>query len=193
MTVLAAALRWSSYMLGGPMATGSSGSVEKCLRYGCTRTFSPRWPSNFYCSSYCSRRADTERLHVRPFALKLRKSPTPAEEALWLSIRSGKTGHWFSREVIIGEFVVDFHCSCGIVVEVDGSSHDRREAYDRWRERVLLRSGRVTRILRYTNQQCLDGHYRIGLSLRRIHCHAREQERADIAAMEWRGTADTGS
>ncbi len=39
---------------------------------------------------------------------------------------------------IIGNYIVDFYCcNCQVVIEIDGSSHDDKEEYDRERDDFL--------------------------------------------------------
>ena len=53
---------------------------------------------------------------------RMRREPTPAEEALWQRIRGGKLGIRFRRQHVIDRFVVDFVClRAKLIVEIDGS------------------------------------------------------------------------
>ena len=60
-------------------------------------------------------------------------------------------GFQFNRQKPLGKFVVDFYCkSLYLVIEVDGSSHDGREEYDRDREIDLQKLGLT--ILRFPDR-----------------------------------------
>ena len=48
----------------------------------------------------------------------------------------------FDRQRIIGNYIVDFYVkTLGLVVEIDGSSHDDKIEYDRIREEFLIAQG----------------------------------------------------
>jgi very-short-patch-repair endonuclease len=84
-------------------------------------------------------------------ARDLRRNMTPAETSLWQCLRAGRLcGYHFRRQQVIDRFIVDFYCHrAGLVVEVDGSVHEKQEEYDRERD-FYLRS-RGLRVMRFTN------------------------------------------
>jgi very-short-patch-repair endonuclease len=86
-------------------------------------------------------------LHRR--AAEMRRNPTEPEKRLWRHLSSGQLGgHKFRRQSVIGRFIADFLCPQeGLIVEVDGDTHD--EAKDRLRDDIL--AGRGFRVLRVTN------------------------------------------
>jgi very-short-patch-repair endonuclease len=48
----------------------------------------------------------------------------------------------FDRQRIIGNYIVDFYVKTfGLVIEIDGSSHDNKEEYDQKREDYLISLG----------------------------------------------------
>jgi very-short-patch-repair endonuclease len=48
----------------------------------------------------------------------------------------------FDRQRIIGNYIVDFYVkTIGLVIEIDGSSHDNKEVYDQKRENYLISLG----------------------------------------------------
>jgi very-short-patch-repair endonuclease len=68
----------------------------------------------------------------------MRFSPTRSEEWLWRRLSGSKTGFAFRRQLVIGNFIVDFACTkARLVVEVDGSSHAERARYDARKDRAL--------------------------------------------------------
>ena len=62
-----------------------------------------------------------------------------SEVLMWQQLHKGKfRGYDFDRQKIIGNYIVDFYCTnCFAVIEIDGSSHDEREEYDRERNSFL--------------------------------------------------------
>ncbi len=48
---------------------------------------------------------------------------------MWLELKSDKlNGLDFDRQKIIGNYIVDFYCAeKGMVIEVDGATHDHRQ------------------------------------------------------------------
>ena len=84
---------------------------------------------------------------------ELRKKATFSERYLWKYLRSRQMmGYQFSRQKPIGKYIVDFYCSkLSLVIEIDGSSHDGKQTYDKKREEELKKIG--LHILRF------DGYY----------------------------------
>ena len=61
----------------------------------------------------------------------------------------------FRREQPSDLFVLDFYCAeARLAVELDGASHDGREEYDRWRDRVLASWG--IRVLRFREGEAVN-------------------------------------
>ena len=82
---------------------------------------------------------------------QLRKEQTPFELRLWLRLRNSQLdGFKFRRQTVIEPFIVDFFCpSKGLVVEVDGDTHDADA--DARRDRKLGAKGFA--VLRFTNAE----------------------------------------
>ena len=78
----------------------------------------------------------------------IRHAPTWTERVLWQELRSKKLGVGFRRQVPLCGYIVDFYASSvGLIVEVDGGAHERREHTDARRDRVLVERGyRVLRL-----------------------------------------------
>ncbi|WP_432769371.1 MAG: endonuclease domain-containing protein [Sphingopyxis sp.] len=92
-------------------------------------------------------------------ASKMRREPTEAEKRLWRYLSGAKLGGLkFRRQATIGSRIADFFCPAkGLVVEVDGNTHDRErdEALDRrMAEQYGYRTIRVTNEDIFTN---MDG------------------------------------
>ncbi len=68
-----------------------------------------------------------------------RKGYVLSEVIFWKQVRNGSFHQVdFDRQRIIGNYIVDFYIkSLGVVIEIDGSSHDFKENYDDGREQYL--------------------------------------------------------
>ncbi len=88
--------------------------------------------------------------NLTPLAKQLRKAGVLSEVLLWNEIKNKKlNGLNFDRQKIIGDYIVDFFCaSLGVVIEVDGGSHDCKIEEDKQRDEFLTSLGlKVIRIL----------------------------------------------
>ncbi len=76
-------------------------------------------------------------------ARRLRKEGTKAEALLWLCLKGRKIGGYqFTRQKPIGNYIVDFYCPrLGLAIEIDGITHDHKQAYDRKRQREIESQG----------------------------------------------------
>ena len=77
-------------------------------------------------------------------ARELRKHGTLGEIFLWLKIRNRQLGVQFHRQVPMLDFIVDFYChEIMLAIEIDGSSHNDKEAvkYDLYRQGRLESEG----------------------------------------------------
>ena len=92
---------------------------------------------------------------VRRQARELRKAMTPAEVALWRSLRGRRlAGLKFRRQHPIGQFIVDSCCpSRRLIVELDGGVHLGREEHDEERTRVHGELG--YRVIRFANDEVI--------------------------------------
>jgi very-short-patch-repair endonuclease len=98
--------------------------------------------------------AKVENLHL---ALKMRREPTEAENALWNILRKYRhSGFTFRRQHPIEFYIADFYChKLKLVVEVDGEIHSEEEVQNHGEGRTgeLERLG-IT-VLRFTNHMVL--------------------------------------
>ena len=78
-------------------------------------------------------------------AKALRKAGFLHEALLWNQLKSKKfNGLDFDRQKIIGNYIVDFYCAeKGVVIEVDGSSHNNKQDEDAKRDAYLRSLGLV--------------------------------------------------
>ena len=88
---------------------------------------------------------------TKKFARDLRNNATDTERALWQELRRGKiVGARFRRQVPIGPYIADFACLKNrIVIELDGSQHLDRAAYNEVRSAFL--KAQKFRVLRFWN------------------------------------------
>jgi leucyl-tRNA synthetase len=85
------------------------------------------------------------------FARQMRKKPTRAEALLWARLRRKQTSVRWHRQALMLGWIVDFYCpTLKMVVELDGSFHTGREAYDAHRDAVIRAHG--IRVLRFANE-----------------------------------------
>jgi very-short-patch-repair endonuclease len=72
-------------------------------------------------------------------ARELRKAGNLPEVILWYYLKGKKfKGLDFDRQKVIGNYIVDFYCSnCNAVIEIDGTSHNYKGAYDAERDDYL--------------------------------------------------------
>jgi very-short-patch-repair endonuclease len=64
---------------------------------------------------------------------------------LWQQLKNKKLkGYDFDRQKIIGNYIVDFYSGdCGVVIEIDGSTHDSKVEYDEKRNEYFEKLGLV--------------------------------------------------
>lgn len=97
---------------------------------------------------------------LRDKAKALRKAGILHEALLWRQLKSKKlNGLDFDRQKIIGHYIVDFYCAeKAVVIEVDGSSHDSKQAEDAERDGYLQGLGlSVIRLLAKDVLQNMEG------------------------------------
>lgn len=81
--------------------------------------------------------------YLKSLVKEKRKARILGEVLFWKKVRAKNFHHIdFDRQRIIGNFIVDFYVKAlGLVIEIDGSSHDEKQIYDRIREDYLLSYG----------------------------------------------------
>ena len=89
--------------------------------------------------------------HLLDRAKRLRSRMSPFEAKLWTRLsRSQLNGHKFRRQHVIGNCIVDFFCpQKGLIVEVDGDTHDSER--DRNRDQRNAHRGYTT--VRFSNAE----------------------------------------
>ena len=88
-------------------------------------------------------------------AKALRKAGNYAEVAFWQEVKQKKFYTIdFDRQRIIGNYIVDFYIKAlGVIIEIDGESHNTKEDYDVKRDNYLNSCGLI--IFRTTNFKVL--------------------------------------
>ncbi|WP_152555097.1 HsdR family type I site-specific deoxyribonuclease [Desulfonatronum thiodismutans] len=91
-------------------------------------------------------------------ARELRQLQTPAEEILWVFLRSKQLfGYKFRRQHQIGDYIVDFYCHAAkLIIEVDGSIHDVPEKQTKDKKKQAYLKGLGYKIIRIPNASILD-------------------------------------
>ncbi len=81
--------------------------------------------------------------NLKEKARELRKAGNLSEVLLWNNLKQKKMlGFDFTRQQVIGNYIVDFHCPrLNLVIEIDGASHDFKGEYDEERETYLQSLG----------------------------------------------------
>ncbi len=90
-------------------------------------------------------------------AKELRKQAILSEVVFWREFHSKEKLHgWdIDRQVIIGHYIVDFFIAeLGLVIEIDGSSHNDKQEYDAQREAFLV--GLRLKVLHYSDIDILN-------------------------------------
>jgi very-short-patch-repair endonuclease len=86
-------------------------------------------------------------------AAQMRRNPTEWEKRLWRELSGTKIGYKFRRQHVIPPYIVDFFCPAkGLVVEVDGDTHD--PVMDAARDHALANEGFQS--LRFSNLDIRD-------------------------------------
>jgi len=88
-----------------------------------------------------------------PFAKQLRKDMTKEERHLWYDfLRSYPVR--FSRQKVLGKYIVDFYSAqAKLVIELDGSQHFEAEEMERDRERTEFLKGYGLTVIRISNNE----------------------------------------
>lgn len=81
--------------------------------------------------------------NLKSRATALRKAGVMSEVIFWKQVHKGV--FWkidFDRQRIIGNYIVDFYVkTLGLIIEIDGSSHNDKEDYDKKRDEYLKSFG----------------------------------------------------
>jgi very-short-patch-repair endonuclease len=88
-------------------------------------------------------------------ARELRKNMTKAERKLWYEYLRNFPLR-VHRQRPIDRFIVDFYCpKLKLVIEIDGETHNSKEAQDYDAERTIILSGYKLKVIRFSNEDVL--------------------------------------
>ena len=92
------------------------------------------------------------------FAKTMRHNATDAENLMWKILRAKRFMNLkFLLQHVIAPYIVDFYChELGLVLELDGSQHNKEDgrAYDAERTKFLEALG--LKVVRYRNYEVLE-------------------------------------
>lgn len=116
----------------------NSPPVEGCPKDGVVKKSTLKINNTIICLNPILELPYNPDLKVR--ATALRKAGNLAEVLFWMQVNQKKFhGIDFDRQRVIGNYIVDFYIKkLGLVIEIDGSSHDNKEEYDILRESFLV-------------------------------------------------------
>ena len=94
--------------------------------------------------------------HLKKMLQEKRKAGILCEVLFWKQVHRRKFhGIDFDRQRIIGNYIVDFYVkSLGLVIEIDGWSHDVKKEYDEKRQHYLESIG--LKVFRISNHDILQ-------------------------------------
>ena len=88
---------------------------------------------------------------IVPTAKMLRKNMTKEERHLWYDFLRTYPVR-FSRQKVLGKYIVDFYSAdAKLVIELDGSGHFTEESKKYDEERTIFLEGYGLRVIRFTN------------------------------------------
>ena len=98
-------------------------------------------------------------------AREMRRNPTEWEVRVWRHLSNSQLGHKFRRQAVIFPYICDFFCPAkGLIVEIDGDTHDQE--YDGRRDVCLEERGFLT--LRFTNADVRDNIEGVTVTIERM-------------------------
>jgi len=97
---------------------------------------------------------------LKRFARKMKRFPTPAEDAFWKYLVGQYGIDNVLRQRTFGWYILDFVVIRKLaVIELDGSSHDDRAAHDSRRDAWITRNGLT--VLRFANRVAINSPHEI--------------------------------
>ena len=88
-----------------------------------------------------------------PRANELRKNMTLAERKLWIEFFKNYPFKVI-RQKIIDNYIVDFYCTkLSLVIEIDGSVHDSKDAQEYDEERTQILENYNLKVIRFRNEE----------------------------------------
>jgi len=94
---------------------------------------------------------------LKKYSKELRHFSTEAEAVLWEMLRRKNLEAGFSRQHIIGDYIVDFVCLPNkLIIEVDSDYHNQEEIAEADAIRTSLLSEFGFQVIRFTNEEVLE-------------------------------------
>ncbi len=88
---------------------------------------------------------------------ELRNNVTQAEMLLWEYLKTKPLGYKFRRQHPIGIYIADFFCyKLKLIIEVDGSVHNKKEVKRNGSERQRLLESEGLKVIRFTNDEVMN-------------------------------------
>lgn len=117
-------------------------------------------------------------------ARQLRQEATVPERILWGLLRGKQiSGLRFRRQYPVAGFIVDFYCAeARLAIELDGVSHLGRRANDAERTRIL--QGHGLRVIRFTNDELLQGRDVVANVIDRTVRHMLASQRDGVSTIK---------
>ncbi len=112
----------------------------------------------------------------KPKRQALRNNMPLAEKIIWAKLRNQQIeGCKFCRQYSIDAFVVDFYTpELKLVIEIDGDSHYQEGIPEYDYERQLFLESKITKVLRFTNQEIYKELEGVVERIREVICRMRE-------------------
>ena len=107
--------------------------------------------------------------HLKDYARELRTELiSKAEKYLWKAgLKRKQLGVRFKRQRPIDRFIVDFFSAeIGLIIEVDGSSHNAKSTYDRYRQDKLESLGYT--LIRFQEGEVIHRYPDVENEIRRV-------------------------
>ncbi|WP_323934673.1 endonuclease domain-containing protein [Aeromonas caviae] len=97
-------------------------------------------------------------MRTHPFAKRMRREATLAEQKLWLQLRDRRlAGVKFRRQMPIGPYIVDFiSLQQRLIIEVDGSQHNEPAGRQHDGARTAYLNQKGFRVIRVWNNDVLS-------------------------------------
>ena len=94
---------------------------------------------------------------LKALAAQLRSRGTKSEILLWNQLKGGQlNGLRFIRQKPIGDFIVDFYCKeVGLVIELDGLSHQCNEVMDLDERKQLYLESIGLKVIRFEDEEVI--------------------------------------
>ncbi len=95
---------------------------------------------------------------LRPFARRMRRGPTPAEELLWRVLRNRRlAGFKVRRQHPVGPYILDCYCPAArLAVELDGDSHATAAGQQHDATRSAYLEARGILVVRFWNTEVTE-------------------------------------